>query len=459
MIKKDSTNVVRYFMMRKVSDGTAFTGGVATTFDLQYTRELTASAAKIDGIVGTGGAATHVDNKVFELDATSSPGLYMVCFPDAAFATGADQVTLVLKYDATVFTEAQNIQLVDFDPFDAVRMGMTALPNAAAEAAGGLATSAGGATGIDDLATPTNITAGTITTVTNLTNAPTSGDLTATMKTSIQTELTTYDAATGAEVAALNNIAAEDVWAVDATTQQTLGTFGQAIGDPGTDATTIYQAVATDAAGDNVSVDVAAVKAETALIVEDTGTTIPGTITTLQSDTDDIQTRLPAALVNSRMDCTMDATGFEDAAVDKIWDETMAGHVTADTAGEVMNDLQDGGRLDLILDAAATTTELNKVPKSDGTTTWNATALGSINTEVDNALTSTTYGEPAKGAPGATISLKDKIGFLYKAWRNKATQTSTTYSLFNDDASTVDHDATVSDSAGTATRGEMTDGP
>lgn len=35
------------------------------------------------------------------------------------------------------------------------------------------------------IASPTNITAGTITTVTNLTNAPTSGDLTATMKASI----------------------------------------------------------------------------------------------------------------------------------------------------------------------------------------------------------------------------------------------------------------------------------
>lgn len=71
-------------------------------------------------------------------------------------------------------------------------------------------------------------------------------------------------------IAALNDIAAGDVWAVDATTQQTQGTFGQAIGDPAADTTTIYQAVATDAAGDNVSVDVAAVKAETALIVADT---------------------------------------------------------------------------------------------------------------------------------------------------------------------------------------------
>jgi len=41
------------------------------------------------------------------------------------------------------------------------------------------------------LATPTNITAGTITTVTNLTNAPTSGDLTSTMKSSVTTAVPT----------------------------------------------------------------------------------------------------------------------------------------------------------------------------------------------------------------------------------------------------------------------------
>lgn len=41
------------------------------------------------------------------------------------------------------------------------------------------------------LATPTNITAGTMTTVTNLTNAPSAGDLTATMKTSVATAVLT----------------------------------------------------------------------------------------------------------------------------------------------------------------------------------------------------------------------------------------------------------------------------
>jgi len=36
--------------------------------------------------------------------------------------------------------------------------------------------------------------------------------------------------------------------------------------------------------------------------------------------------------------------------VDDVWDELMAGHVTPDSAGLVLNDLQDGGRLDLLID-------------------------------------------------------------------------------------------------------------
>ena len=44
-------------------------------------------------------------------------------------------------------------------------------------------------------------------------------------------------------------------------------------------------------------------------------------------------------------------------------------------------------------------------------------------------------------------------------FKTKSTQTSTTYSLYNDDASTVDHKATTSDDATTATKGEVTTGP
>jgi hypothetical protein len=91
------------------------------------------------------------------------------------------------------------------------------------------------------LASTTNITGGTITTVTNLTNAPTSGDLTATMKTSV-------------ENAVLN---------ADMTGHQTQGSLGQAIGDPAADTNTIYKAVVTDATGATIGVDIVEIESQT----------------------------------------------------------------------------------------------------------------------------------------------------------------------------------------------------
>ena len=183
LIQAGSTNVVQYFMMRLVADGKAATGLTPTTFDLQYTRELTAAAAKIDGIVGTGGATTHVDSKVFEINSTSSPGLYMVCFPDAAFAAGANQVILNLTYDATVFTEAKEIQLVGFDPFDAVRMGMTGIP--AALVGGRMDSSIGAINGVTAAAVNLALTMGTI-----VVGAATGTPTTTTMADSTLTETT-----------------------------------------------------------------------------------------------------------------------------------------------------------------------------------------------------------------------------------------------------------------------------
>ncbi len=54
-------------------------------------------------------------------------------------------------------------------------------------------------------------------------------------------------------------------------------------------------------------------------ILFDTDTTLPALIGTLQSDTDDIQTRLPAALVNSRMNSEVGTAGFTQGAADKVW--------------------------------------------------------------------------------------------------------------------------------------------
>jgi hypothetical protein len=140
---------------------------------------------------------------------------------------------------------------------------------------------------IDDLATPTNITAGTITTATNVTTV---NGLAANVITAAS-----MAADASAEIA-------DAVWDEDATGHQTQGTFGQAIGDPVADTNTIYKAVVTDAAGATIGIDVVAVKAETASI---------------QSDTNDIQTRLPAALSGD---------GFMKADLKSIEDELTSGN-------------------------------------------------------------------------------------------------------------------------------------
>lgn len=75
------------------------------------------------------------------------------------------------------------------------------------------------------------------------------------------------------------------------------------------------------------------------------------------------------------------------------------------------------------------------------------------------ALLDDPRGEPAQGAPPVNPDMATKVDYLYKAWRNKKTQTSSQYSLFADDATTVDHKATVSDDGTTTTIGEVASGP
>lgn len=67
--------------------------------------------------------------------------------------------------------------------------------------------------------------------------------------------------------------------------------------------------------------------------------------------------------------------------------------------------------------------------------------------------------EPGQGAPAVNASPLSKIAYLFKAWRNKKTQTATTFSLFADDATTVDQKAAVSDDGTTFSSGEVATGP
>lgn len=75
------------------------------------------------------------------------------------------------------------------------------------------------------------------------------------------------------------------------------------------------------------------------------------------------------------------------------------------------------------------------------------------------ALLDDPRGEPGQGAPPVNPDLATKIDYLYKAWRNRSTQTATTYSLYADDGTTVDQKSTVSDNGTVYDRGEIATGP
>ena len=158
-ITKGSTNVSINVVIVDDTDGTPETGVVYNTsgIDMWYRREGAAKSSITEATLAalttahTDGGFLHISNGVYRLDV-----------PDAAFATGVDGVQIGGTVTGMVVF-APYVELTDVDLYDGVRGGMTALPNAAADAAGGLPISdAGGLdldgmnTNINDIETDTN---------------------------------------------------------------------------------------------------------------------------------------------------------------------------------------------------------------------------------------------------------------------------------------------------------------
>ena len=208
--------------------------------------------------------------------------------------------------------------------------------------------------------------------------------------------------------------------------------------------------------GASISADVAAVKAETATIL---------------ADTNDIQTRLPAALVSGRMDssvgamaanvltATAVATGaitaakFAAGALDaaalaadagtEIGTAVWASAARTLTANTNFNDLNAAGiRAAVGLAAANLDTQLDALPTT-----------AEVKAQVVAALATDTYAEG--GVPAATATLANKLGWLFVLARNEIRQTSTTQSVRND-ANLADlATAAVADDGTTFTRSEF----
>lgn len=363
VVKKGATDVTRYILLVDSAAGTPETAYTITALDLQYTRNRSAPAAKVDATALGATNSAHGDNQAIEVDATSSPGLYRVDWPDAAFATGVDKVLLVVS-GTGLHPAVEEIQLVNYDPEDGVRLGLTALPNAAADAAGGLPISDAG--GLDVDTQNANVTAIKAKTD-NLPTDPADASDIATSFSGVNTKLDTID--------------------------------------------------------DFLDTEVAAIKAKTDNLPTD------------PADASDIAASFTT--VNTKLDTIDDFLDTEVAAIKAKTD-----NLPTDPADQSA------------LEAAITAATVNL----DATISSRATPA-QVNTEVVDALNVDTYAEPGQGAPAATATLAAKLNYVYKAWRNKLTQTATTYSLYADDTTTVDQKATVSDDGTTFTKGEIATGP
>lgn len=227
--------------------------------------------------------------------------------------------------------------------------------------------------------------AGTVANTTNIT----AGTMTTT------TNLTTNNDKTGY---GLSSAAVQAIWDALTTALTTVGSIGKKLADwtIGTTQTGDSFARLGAPAGASVSVDIAAMKVDTAAILVDT-----------------IEIGVAGAgLTNINLpNQTMDITG----------------NITGNLSGSVGS--------------------LGVTAKSD------------VNAEVVDALATDTYVEPGQGVPATTTTLAAKINYLYKAFLNKVTQTATTQSIYNNAATVVDQKATVSDDGTTFTRTNIISGP
>ncbi len=141
VIKKATTSkrIQIFIGDSSVTTGAGLTGLVYNSASLvaYYFRDGDSSPTAITLATATVGTWTSGGFK--EISSSNMPGWYELDLPDAVLATGTNNATVHLKGATNMRPCSIQIDLVSYDPNDSVRLGLTALPNAAFGATGGVA--------------------------------------------------------------------------------------------------------------------------------------------------------------------------------------------------------------------------------------------------------------------------------------------------------------------------------
>lgn len=162
------SNIIRVFIQdNTLTTGKGLTGltNASTNLQISVIRELSSTPTLYTGgnietitTIGTYQVpSTSAKCRLKAIDATNRPGEYEIHFHDDAghFGTGDTSKNVQIRVDEITTTALniapclREIDLVAYDEQDTVRFGLTSLPNAAADAAGGLPISDAGGLDLD----------------------------------------------------------------------------------------------------------------------------------------------------------------------------------------------------------------------------------------------------------------------------------------------------------------------
>lgn len=207
-----------------------------------------------------------------------------------------------------------------------------------------------------------------------------------------------------------------------------------------------------DAVVDTVKVDTAAILIDTN---ELQGDDVPTLISTLDAVVDTVKVDTAAILIDTnelQSDDVPTLISTLDAVVDTVKVDTAA--ILIDT-----NELQGDdvptliSTLDAVVDTVKVDTAAILIDTNELQTDDIPATLALITATAD------TITLPGQVVPPLTPTQSEAIGWLYKAFRNRTTQTATQWNLYDDDELVIDAKATVSDDTVTAIKQEIEAGP
>lgn len=424
--KHSSTSNLIRFTLKNATTGVGLTGLssasagliISTICDNEATATVyTVTATNVETIttLGTYAAPTASKCRFKEVDAVNHKGLYEFQFADARFSVASAKRLVVSVTGATSLLDADyEIQLVQFDPYDAVRGGMTALPSSGTLAVNPVLA-----------ATQTGVTIPTVTTLTNAVASVTGA-------------VGSVTGSVGSVAGAVGSVTA----VVNANMVQILGTA-------------LTETAGLIAAGVKKFFDVAT-PTGTVNSIPNAVAGAAGGISIVGSVMGKSPATLAAADVTGNLPVDVKAitVGVDFSATQKASITTAVPTVVAIQSGLATPTNITAGTI-------TTVTTVTNPPANmalDSTVAKAATVALDATVAKEATLTGA-QAEPVQGTPAANASPLTKLAYLYKALTNRITQTSTQLSIYNSAGTAVDHKATFADDGTTADRGGLISGP